>query len=83
MGMVAWLGIGAGIGWLLRRRNGTSSPAETVMAVAIGVVGAIVGGLAGGAVVDGQVHLEWQPGGVVGAAVGALLLVLRVRRFSR
>ncbi len=81
--MVAWLVIGAGIGWLMRSRNGKSSPSETVMAVAIGVVGAILGGLAGGAVLDGQFDLEWQPGGMVGAAVGALLLVLRLRRSSR
>ena len=83
MGMVAWLVMGVSIGWLLGRRNGRSSSTEMVKAVAYGVVGAILGGLAAGFVVEGQFDLEWQPGGLVGAALGALVVLVRVRPFSR
>ena len=81
--MVAWLVIGVGVGWLLGRRNGKSSSTEMVMAVAYGVVGAILGGLAAGFAVEGQVDLEWQPGGVVSAALGALVVLVWVRPWSR
>jgi uncharacterized membrane protein YeaQ/YmgE (transglycosylase-associated protein family) len=83
VGMVAWLVIGVGVGWLLGRRNGKSSSTEMVMAVAYGVVGAILGGLAAGFAVEGQFDLEWQPGGVVGAALGALVVLVWVRPWSR
>jgi uncharacterized membrane protein YeaQ/YmgE (transglycosylase-associated protein family) len=83
MGMVAWLVIGVGIGWLLGNRNGRPSSSEMVMAVACGVVGAILGGLAAGFLIEGHLDLEWQPGGVIGAALGALSVLVWVRRFSR
>ena len=81
--MVAWLVIGVGLGWLLGRRNGRSSSTEMVMAIACGVVGAILGGLAAGFLAEGQLDLEWQPGGLVGAALGALGVLVWVRPFSR
>jgi uncharacterized membrane protein YeaQ/YmgE (transglycosylase-associated protein family) len=81
--MLAWLVIGAGIGWLVgSRSNGASRPA-LVMAVAVGLVGAILGGLAAALLVEGQLDLEWQPSGAVGAALGAFLLLLWLRPFSR
>ncbi len=79
MGMVAWLVVGAGMGWLLASRQEGISRPETVMAVAVGVVGALLGGLAAGFVVEGQVDLDWQPSGLVGAALGALLVLLWLR----
>jgi uncharacterized membrane protein YeaQ/YmgE (transglycosylase-associated protein family) len=53
------------------------------MAVAVGVVGALLGGLAAGVVVDGALDLEWQPSGLVGAAIGALLALLSLRLDTR
>jgi uncharacterized membrane protein YeaQ/YmgE (transglycosylase-associated protein family) len=81
--MLAWLVIGASIGWALGSRNGRSLRPETVLAVALGLVGAILGGLAADLVVEGQLDLEWQPSGAVGAALGTLLLLLWLRPFSR
>ena len=83
MGMVAWLIIGAGMGWLLASRDRRVSQPETVMAVAVGVVGALLGGLAAGFVIEGQVDLDWQPSGLVGAALGALLVQLWLRLDTR
>ena len=83
MGMVAWLVMGVGIGWLLGRRSGRPSSTERVMAVACGVVGAILGGLVAEFLIEGQLDLEWQPSGVVGAALGALGVLIWVRPFSR
>ncbi len=83
MGMLAWIVIGVGIGWLLGNRTGGASRQALVMAVAVGLVGGIPGGLAADLVVEGQLDLEWQPSGAVGAALGALLLVFWLRPFSR
>lgn len=47
------------------------------------MVDAILGGLAAGFVVEGQLDLEWHPGGLVGAALGALLVLLWLRLDTR
>jgi uncharacterized membrane protein YeaQ/YmgE (transglycosylase-associated protein family) len=83
VGMVAWLVIGVGVGWLLGSRHGRSTSTGMIMAIACGVIGAILGGLAAGFVVEGQFDLEWQPSGVVGAVIGALVLLRWLRPSSR
>ena len=81
--MVAWLVIGTGVGWLVGARNARTSRSETVMAIACGVVGAILGGLVTGFVAEGQLDLDWQPSGGIGAALGALVVLLWLCPFSR
>ena len=83
MRMLAWLVIGAGIGWLLGSESGGASRPALVMAIAVGLVGAILGGLVAALLVEGQLDLEWQPSGAMGAALGALLLLLWLRPFSQ
>jgi uncharacterized membrane protein YeaQ/YmgE (transglycosylase-associated protein family) len=83
VGMVAWLVIGTGVGWLVVTRNERTSQSETVMAVACAVVGAILGGLVAGFVTEGQLDLEWQASGAIGAGLGALVALLWLCSFSR
>jgi uncharacterized membrane protein YeaQ/YmgE (transglycosylase-associated protein family) len=83
VGMVAWLVIGTGIGWLMGSRNAQTSRLDPAMAIPCGVVGAILGGLVTGFVAEGQLDLEWQPSGGIGAAVGALVVLLWLCPFSR
>jgi uncharacterized membrane protein YeaQ/YmgE (transglycosylase-associated protein family) len=68
MGMVAWLIIGASVGWLLGFRRDAPLRLHAVMAMGSGVIGGIVGGLVAGLVAEGQFDLEWQPSGIMGAA---------------
>ena len=83
MGMVAWLIAGAGIGWLLANRSRSRDGSVTVIGIAGGVIGAIVGGLITELVREGQVDLEWELSGVVGAAIGATVSVLWLRSVVR
>jgi uncharacterized membrane protein YeaQ/YmgE (transglycosylase-associated protein family) len=74
MGMVAWLIIGVSVGWLLGIRRDGPQRLHTVMAMGSGVIGGIVGGLVAGFVAEGQFDLEWQPSGIVGAALGVAVI---------
>jgi hypothetical protein len=74
MGMVAWLIIGASVGWLLGIRRDAPLRLQTVMAMGSGVIGGIVGGLVAGFVAEGQFDLDWQPSGIVGAALGVAVI---------
>jgi hypothetical protein len=74
MGMVTWLIIGASVGWLLGIRRDAPLRLHTVMAIGSRVIGGIVGGLVAGFVAEGQFDLEWQPSGIVGAALGVAVI---------
>jgi MFS family permease len=74
MAMIAWLIIGASVGWLLGIRRDAPLRLQTVMAMGGGVIGGVVGGLVAGFVAEGQFDLEWQPSGIVGAALGVAVI---------
>lgn len=80
MNLLAWVVFGFFAGVVARWATPGKHPRGCIVAIAIGIAGAVVGGLIGQALFDRNVHWSFSPRPFLLAVVGAVcvLLVLRV-----
>jgi uncharacterized membrane protein YeaQ/YmgE (transglycosylase-associated protein family) len=80
MGILAWIVIGLIAGWLANQILG-GRPGRLLYNLAVGLVGAIVGGL-----IFGALHIVPEPnfiGNLISATVGAIVFLLIWRAIRR
>jgi uncharacterized membrane protein YeaQ/YmgE (transglycosylase-associated protein family) len=74
MSIILWLIFGAVAGWIASKINGTDDQQGWIMNIALGLGGAVVGGLLWGLITDRDEILEFSWGGLLLAIIGALIL---------
>jgi uncharacterized membrane protein YeaQ/YmgE (transglycosylase-associated protein family) len=82
MGLFSWILFGLLAGAVARALVPRSGGIGCLGTIALGVLGAVVGGLVGEVLLDDEVHFGWDLEPFLLSVLGAvaLLLVLRVRR---
>lgn len=79
MGIIAWLIFGALAGWLASLLTGNNEKQGWVMNIAMGIIGAIVGGFLWGLIADGEFDAGFNIGSLIVAVVGAVLVTQAAR----
>ena len=83
MGVISWLVFGAIAGWVASMVAGTNEDQGWLANIAIGIVGAFVGGLLYSLITGDGFDFGWSIGSFVVAVVGALVLLAGLRLLRR
>ena len=76
MGIVSWLAFGLLAGFVARALTPGRHTIGCLPTLAVGLVGALLGGLIGNVVLGHKVHFGWDLGPFLLAVVGAVVLLL-------
>ena len=76
MGIVSWLAFGLLAGFVARALTPGRHTIGCLPTLAVGLVGALLGGLIGNVVLGHKVHFGWNLGPFLLAVVGAVVLLL-------
>ena len=82
MGIVSWLVFGLLAGLVARAVTPGRHKIGCLPTLAVGLVGAFVGGLIGDVVLGHKVHFGWDLGPFLLAVVGAVVLLLALESFA-
>jgi uncharacterized membrane protein YeaQ/YmgE (transglycosylase-associated protein family) len=82
VGIVSWLLFGLLAGFVARAVTPGRHKIGCLPTLAVGLVGALVGGLIGDVVLGHKVHFGWDLGPFLLAVVGAVLLLLALEALS-
>ena len=82
MGIISWIFLGLIAGAIAKFIMPGKDPGGLIVTIIIGVVGAIVGGFLGSFIGLGKVE-SFDFGGIVIATIGAIVLLIAYRLFSR
>ena len=82
MGIVSWLLFGLLAGFVARAVTPGRHKIGCLPTLAVGLVGALVGGLIGDVVLGHKVHFGWDLGPFLLAVVGAVVLLLALESFA-
>ena len=82
MGILSWIFLGLIAGAIAKFVMPGKDPGGIIVTIVIGIVGAIVGGFLGQFIGLGKVE-SFDLGGVVIATIGAVLLLIVYRLFSK
>ncbi len=80
-GIIGWLIVGAIVGYVARLLMPGPDPMGCLATSALGIVGSLVGGTLANLLFDGEVELS--PAGFIGSIIGAMLVLLIIRRTRR
>jgi uncharacterized membrane protein YeaQ/YmgE (transglycosylase-associated protein family) len=85
MGFVVWLVIGGLIGWLASVTLKLRAEAEQLLAVLVGIAGALAGGLVIGPMLGARAAAggDYGPGALLASLLGAVVLLALVMVFRR
>ena len=78
-GWLSWIVFGALAGWVASLIAGTSDRQGCITNIAVGIIGAFIGGLAFSALTGDPVLLDWNLGSFVVAVIGAVVLLFVLR----
>ena len=82
MGLVAWIFFGLIAGAVARLVVPGPHKIGCIATIAVGFVGALIGGLIGNVVFGHKVHFGWHLGPFLLAVVGSVVLLLALRAMS-
>jgi uncharacterized membrane protein YeaQ/YmgE (transglycosylase-associated protein family) len=74
MGPLSWIIFGALAGWIASLINGRNDRQGCLMNIALGIVGALVGGFLWRRLVDGSFETGFNIGSLIVAVIGALIV---------
>ena len=83
MGIVSWLLFGLLAGLVARAVTPGRQAAGCLPTLAVGMVGALIGGLIGETVLGEDVRFRWDLGPFLLAVLGAVVLLLALEAFGR
>jgi uncharacterized membrane protein YeaQ/YmgE (transglycosylase-associated protein family) len=75
LGILSWIIFGALAGWVASLLAGTNRQQGCLQNIAVGVVGALIGGFLYGAFTGRQLIFGWNLGSFVVAVIGSLVLL--------
>jgi len=82
MGIVSWLAFGLLAGFVARALTPGRHNIGCLPTLAVGLVGALLGGLIGNVVLGHKVHFGWDLGPFLLAVVGAVVLLLALEALA-
>ena len=82
MGIIAWIFFGLIAGAVARMIVPGPHRIGCLATIAVGIVGALIGGLIGNVVLGHKVHFGWHLGPFVLAVVGSIVLLLALEAIS-
>jgi uncharacterized membrane protein YeaQ/YmgE (transglycosylase-associated protein family) len=83
MGFIAWIVFGALAGWVASLFAGTSDRQGCITNIAVGIVGAFLGGFLYGLLTGDEFDMGFDPGSFIVAVLGALLFLGLLRLVRR
>jgi uncharacterized membrane protein YeaQ/YmgE (transglycosylase-associated protein family) len=83
MGLFSWILFGLVAGIVARIITPGRQAAGCVATLAVGIVGALIGGLIGEVVLDSEVRFRWDLGPFLLAVLGAVVLLLALEALGR
>jgi uncharacterized membrane protein YeaQ/YmgE (transglycosylase-associated protein family) len=83
VGLLSWILFGLLAGIVARIITPGRQAAGCVATLAVGIVGALIGGLVGEVVLDEEVRFRWDLGPFLLAVLGAVVLLLALEALGR
>jgi uncharacterized membrane protein YeaQ/YmgE (transglycosylase-associated protein family) len=83
MGWFSWIVFGLLAGFVARIVTPGNRRIGCLPTIAVGLVGALIGGLIGQVVLGHKVHFGWDAGAFALAVIGAIVLLLLLNAVSR